>query len=91
MTTPLFPEWRERGIDDLLYECRELLEDATLPTVSRWREAGGKVCGHFQVYFPEEIAHAAGMLPVKVRGGPLDPLQAENGLPKIHQDTKRNL
>ncbi len=25
--------------------------------------------GHFQVYFPEEIAHAAGMLPVKILGG----------------------
>ena len=37
---------------------------------ARWREAGGKVLGHFQVYFPCEIAHAAGLLPLKVRGGP---------------------
>ena len=27
-----------------------------------WKErTGGKVLGYFQVYFPEELAHAAGM------------------------------
>jgi benzoyl-CoA reductase subunit C len=36
------------------------------------------VVGHFQVYFPEEIAHAAGMLPVKVRGAPLDATLADS-------------
>ena len=39
---------------------------------------GGKVLGHFQVYFPEEIAHAAGLLPFKVRGAPLEPMQADS-------------
>ena len=34
--------------------------------------------GHFQVYFPEEIAHAAGMLPFKVRGAPIEPTQADS-------------
>ena len=34
--------------------------------------------GHFQVYFPEEIAHAAGLLPVKVRGGQLDAQHADS-------------
>lgn len=35
-----------------------------------WLEAnpGGQVLGHFQVYFPEEIAHAAGMFPLKMMG-----------------------
>ncbi len=56
--------------------CRELVEDPDFPTVQRWREAGGKVVGHFQVYFPEEIAHAAGMLPFKVRGAPVEARQA---------------
>ena len=46
-----------------LGHCREILEDTEMPTVKRWRERGGKVLGHFQVYFPEELAHAAGMLP----------------------------
>ncbi|HLB36108.1 MAG TPA: 2-hydroxyacyl-CoA dehydratase [Gemmatimonadales bacterium] len=74
----LFPAWRDRSLDDLLYECRELVEDTTFPTVKRWRDAGGKVVGHFQVYFPEEIAHAAGALPFKVRGAPLDATQADS-------------
>jgi benzoyl-CoA reductase subunit C len=65
------------SLDDMLYLCRELLEDADFPTVKRWREAGGKVLGHFQVYFPEEIAHAAGMLPLKMRGAPVEARQAE--------------
>ena len=74
----VFPEWRDRPLDEVLYECRELLEDEDCPTVSRWREAGGKVLGHFQVYFPEEIAHAAGLLPYKIRGAPVDTLHADS-------------
>ena len=74
----LFPAWRGRPLDEVLYECRELLEDTTFPTVKRWRDAGGKVVGHFQVYFPEEIAHAAGTLPFKVRGAPMDATQADS-------------
>jgi benzoyl-CoA reductase subunit C len=66
-----------QSLDDALYLCRELMEDADFPTVKRWREAGGKVLGHFQVYFPEEIAHAAGMLPVKMRGASIEARQAE--------------
>ena len=73
-----FPEWRDLPLDDVLFHCRELLEDPTYPTVRRWREAGGKVVGHFQVYFPEEIVHAAGALPFKVRGGPVEATQADS-------------
>ncbi len=76
--TGLFPAWRGRPLDEVLYECRELLEDMSFPTVKRWREAGGKVVGHFQVYFPEEIAHAAGALPFKLRGAPLEPTRADS-------------
>lgn len=78
MTEAVFPEWRDKPLDEVLYECRELLEDTSFPTVRRWREAGGKVVGHFQVYFPEEIAHAAGMLPFKVRGAPVEATQADS-------------
>ena len=73
-----FPEWRDKPLEDVLYEVRELVEDTDFPTVQRWREAGGKVIGHFQVYFPEEIAHAAGALPFKVRGAPIEPTQADS-------------
>jgi benzoyl-CoA reductase subunit C len=76
--TRVFPEWKGKSLDDVLYESRELLEDTDFPTVRRWREAGGKVIGHFQVYFPEEIAHAAGMLPLKMRGAPVEPTQADS-------------
>ncbi len=77
-TLELFPRWRGRDLDELLWECRELLEDMDFPTVARWREGGGKVVGHFQVYFPEEIVHAAGLLPFRVRGAPIEPFQADS-------------
>jgi len=73
-----FPEWRGQPLDGLLAQCRDLLEDDTYPTVRRWREGGGKVLGHFQVYFPEEIAHAAGLLPFKVRGAPVESVHADS-------------
>lgn len=78
MTVRLFERGHGKPLDELLYECRELLEDTTYPTVRRWREQGGKVVGHFQVYFPEEIVHAAGMLPLKICGAPVDAVQADS-------------
>ena len=78
MNGPVFTEWQEQPLDEVFYHCRELLEDMEYPTVKRWREAGGKVVGHFQVYFPEEIVHAAGLLPFKVRGAPLEATQADS-------------
>jgi benzoyl-CoA reductase subunit C len=66
------------GLDAVLAYCREIVEDPDFPTVKRWREAGGKVLGHFQVYFPEELAHAAGVLPVKVRGAQMEREQADS-------------
>lgn len=78
MTTATFDAWRGKPLEEVLYECRELLEDMDFPTVGRWRESGGKVVGHFQVYFPEEIVHAAGMLPFKVRGAQIEAVQADS-------------
>jgi len=78
MSVRTFETWPGKALDDILYECRELLEDTSFPSVRRWREAGGKVAGHFQVYFPEEIVHAAGMLPFKVRGAPVEAMQADS-------------
>ena len=73
-----FPGWQGLPLEGMLACCAELLEDDRYPTVVRWRDAGGTVAGHFQVYFPEEIAHAAGMLPVKVRGGPVEAMQSDS-------------
>ncbi len=78
MTEPLFDSWRHKPLDEIFYESRELLEDMSFPTVRRWRERGGKVVGHFQVYFPEEIAHAAGLLPLKIRGAQVESAQADS-------------
>jgi benzoyl-CoA reductase subunit C len=77
-TIPLLDLAPGASLDDTLAALREIVEDAEMPTVHRWREAGGKVLGHFQVYFPEELAHAAGMLPVKVRGGQMDRREADS-------------
>ncbi len=77
MNLKVFDGWQGKSLEQVLEICRELVEDPDYPTVRRWREAGGKVVGHFQVYFPEEIAHAAGMLPVKIRGATVEPRQAE--------------
>ncbi|MCH7883678.1 MAG: 2-hydroxyacyl-CoA dehydratase [Planctomycetes bacterium] len=74
----VFTEWHDKPLDEVLYECCELVEDPSFPTVKRWRENGGKVAGHFQVYFPEEIADAAGMLPFKVRGAPIESTRSDS-------------
>jgi benzoyl-CoA reductase subunit C len=69
--------WRDKPLDAALADLRDLVSDAGYPTAGRWRAAGGKIVGHFQVYFPEEIVHAAGLLPIKLRGAPIEPRHAD--------------
>ena len=78
MSVQVFQSWRNMPLMEVLYQCRDLIEDVDYPTVLRWRDAGGKVVGHFQVYFPEEIAHAADLLPLKLRGAPLETRHADS-------------
>ncbi len=78
MTERVFKEWEGKPLDDVMSICRELFEETDYPTVRQWRETGGKVVGHFQVYFPEEIVHAAGLLPFKVRGAQVEGIQADS-------------
>jgi benzoyl-CoA reductase subunit C len=68
----------EMNLDQAIAACRDLVEDPEFPTVKSWKESGRKVVGHFQVYFPEELVHALGMLPVKVRGAPVEMRQADS-------------
>jgi benzoyl-CoA reductase subunit C len=75
---PLLDIALDAPLDSVLGEIGEVAEDTTFPTVRRWRERGGRVLGHFQVYFPEELAHAAGMLPVKLHGGQVDRREADS-------------
>ncbi|MDP6962891.1 MAG: 2-hydroxyacyl-CoA dehydratase [Planctomycetota bacterium] len=78
MKDKLFTSWQGQDLDEILLQCRDLAEDPDYPTVSKWRQQGGKVVGAFQVYFPEELVHAAGMLPLKIRGATLAPDQADS-------------
>jgi benzoyl-CoA reductase subunit C len=78
MDLRLFDKWQGKSLDWIIAECREMVEDVDFPTVKRWRAAGGKVIGHFQVYFPEEIAHAAGALPLKMRGAAIEPTHSDS-------------
>lgn len=78
MADEVFDEWRGQPLAEVLSLCRDVVEEGDYSAVKRWRDAGGKVVGHFQVYFPQELAHAAGMLPVKVCGGGLEPVRAES-------------
>jgi benzoyl-CoA reductase subunit C len=71
-------KWQGKPLDEVLSMCRDIVDDTTFPTVQRWRAAGGKVLGHFQVYFPEELAHAAGMLPFKLRGSQVERKNADS-------------
>ncbi|MDH3733392.1 MAG: 2-hydroxyacyl-CoA dehydratase [Gemmatimonadota bacterium] len=75
---PLLDLPEDGDLDSTLTYCREIVEDPDFPTVRRWREGGGKVLGHFQVYFPEELAHAAGVLPVKMRGAQVERREADS-------------
>lgn len=74
----LLEPWAGATLDELLTMCSKITEDPEYPTVKRWREQGGQVLGHFQVYFPEELAHAAGMLPLKIRGAPVEPRYSDS-------------
>lgn len=71
-------DWQDLSLEEMLEYAREIHEDTSFATARRWREAGGKIIGHFQVYFPEEIAHAAGTLPLKIRGAPIEAMHADS-------------
>lgn len=74
----VFEGWEDQPLSEVLWRCREVVEEADFSMVQRWRDGGGKVVGHFQVYFPMEIAHAAGMLPLKLAGAPVEPIQSDS-------------
>jgi len=78
MSSSFLDKIRDQPLEEVLFQCREYYEDVTFPTVKAWRDQGGKVLGHFQVYFPEEIVHAAGMLPLNLHGANLQPDQADS-------------
>lgn len=59
------------ALEETFDKCQELISDLSFERIHRWKNAhsGAKVIGYFPVYAPEEIIHAAGMLPVGLSGG----------------------
>jgi len=56
---------------DIIKRCEALYEDLNFTAAREWKaaEEGRKVIGYLPVYVPEEIIHAAGMLPLGILGG----------------------
>jgi len=50
-----------------LEELTKLAGDITNPSVAEWKDGGRKIVGFFCSYVPEEVLHAAGILPCRVR------------------------
>jgi benzoyl-CoA reductase/2-hydroxyglutaryl-CoA dehydratase subunit BcrC/BadD/HgdB len=55
-------------------------------TVKDWRATGRKVIGWFNPYIPEEIIHAAGMLPFEVTGDN-EPVQMQGAEAQMHSNS----
>ncbi|MCC6608144.1 MAG: 2-hydroxyacyl-CoA dehydratase [Burkholderiales bacterium] len=66
--TAQIPYDHQAELEDVLERCNALRQ-APVPSGDALPEGYTGTLGHFPVYFPEEIAHAAGLLPVSVLGG----------------------
>ncbi len=67
MTAPM-SYGHETELNEVLERCNAV-RLAPVPGADSLPEGFTGTLGHFPVYFPEEIAHAAGLLPVNVLGG----------------------
>lgn len=59
----------EARLDAVLERCHAAASDPTAPAQENLPDGFIGTLGHFPVYFPEEIAHAGGLLPIAVLGG----------------------
>jgi benzoyl-CoA reductase subunit C len=59
------------SVKTIIERCEQLFEDLHFSAVKEWKAAapGRKAIGYMPVYVPQEIIHAAGMLPVGIFGG----------------------
>lgn len=59
------------GTAEIIQRCEALYEDLDFTAAREWKaaEPGRKVVGFMPVYVPEELIHAAGMLPLGIMGG----------------------
>ena len=74
-TAQLLDDWDSLPLDRLLRLARETVENPEMPTVAGGANRAGGWSATSGV-FPE-IAHAAGLLPIKVRGAQVEARQAD--------------
>src|SRR5450830_161812 len=67
VTAPI-PYNHETELNEVLEHCNQV-RMAPVPDAASLPDGFTGTLGHFPVYFPEEIAHAAGLLPINVLGG----------------------
>jgi len=62
---------KEKELENLIKECKDLAFDLNFTRSRKWKEEGKNrvVVGYLPIYFPREIIHAAGGLPVGIFGG----------------------
>jgi benzoyl-CoA reductase subunit C len=77
MNTPL------KALDEMIRLTSPFPESVT---VKDWRATGRKVIGWFNPYIPEEIIHAAGMLPFEVTGNN-EPVQMQGAEAHIYSNS----
>lgn len=60
-----------KELNELINECKTLAFDLNFNYAKKWKEAeeGRVVVGYMPIYFPREVIHAAGGLPVAIFGG----------------------
>ena len=61
----------DMSVKEIIDRCEEIFEDLNFTYAREWKvaEDGRKVVGYMPVYVPNEIIHAAGMLPIGILGG----------------------
>jgi benzoyl-CoA reductase subunit C len=60
-----------KNLNELIEECKLHAFDLNFTRAKQWKEqeAGRVLVGYMPIYFPREILHAAGALPVGIFGG----------------------
>lgn len=60
-----------KNLNEIIQECKQLAFDLNFSRAKKWKEENkkGVVVGYMPIYFPREVIHAAGGLPVGVFGG----------------------
>jgi len=69
-------------LDKLLNRFREI-ERTRYTRFAEWKNGSKKILGYFCTYTPEEMIHAAGILPVRILGDSLDISLADLHLPNF--------